>query len=197
MARMNDWDAFERYKAQLRGYEEHAYNRFSTRMPASLTEAFERSIMNSDTSFTYQRIQYKNTMPGRFIQVIGDGREIRPLSCMQLRTNFLSSRERYSVAQMPMMPSTFEDDPSDPIVSRAFKTVTLSSFVAISMSTLDSRARHFTLYFADKFIDGAASFSPIFFESNCARVPDNAPAEEYLTWPRRTGKSDFLARFTS
>ncbi|EPU4767752.1 hypothetical protein ACVZ9M_000042 [Shigella sonnei] len=197
MARMNDWDAFERYKAQLRGYEDHANNRFSTRMPASLTEAFERSMMNSDTSFTYQHIQYKNTMPGRFIQVIGDSRVIRPLSCMQLRTNFLSSRERFNIAHMPMMPSTFEDDPSDPIVSRAFKTVTLSSFVAISMSTLDSRARHFTLYFADKFIDGAASFSPIFFESNGARVPDNAPAEEYLTRPRRTAKSEFLARFTS
>ncbi|UWM66566.1 hypothetical protein [Enterobacter sp. CP102] len=197
MARMNDWDAFERYKAQLRGYEDHANDRFSTRMPASLTEAFERSMMNSDTSFTYQHIQYKNTMPGRFIQVIGDSRVIRPLSCMQLRTNFLSSRERFNIAHMPMVPSTFEDDPSDPIVSRAFKTVTLSSFVAISMSTLDSRARHFTLYFADKFIDGAASFSPIFFESNGARVPDNAPAEEYLTWPRRTAKSEFLARFTS
>lgn len=197
MARMNDWDAFERYKAQLRGYEDHANNRFSTRMPASLTEAFERSMMNGDTSFTYQHIQYKNTMLGRFIQVIGDSRVIRPLSCMQLRTNFLSSRERFNIAHMPMMPSTFEDDPSDPIVSRAFKTVTLSSFVAISMSTLDSRARHFTLYFADKFIDGAAIFSPIFFESNGARVPDNAPAEEYLTWPRRTAKSEFLARFTS
>ncbi|MEG5552174.1 hypothetical protein UXO11_21580 [Enterobacter wuhouensis] len=197
MARMNDWDAFERYKAQLRGYEDHANNRFSTRMPASLTEAFERSMMNSDTSFTYQHIQYKNTMPGRFIQVIGDNREIRPLSCMQLRANFLSSRERFNIAHMPMMPSTFEDDPSDPIVSRAFKTVTLSSFVAVSMSTLDSRARHFTLYFADKFIDGVASFSPVFFESNGARVPDNAPAEEYLTWPRRTAKSEFLAIFTS
>jgi hypothetical protein len=197
MARMNDWDAFERYKAQLRGYEDHASSRFSTRMPACLTEAFERSMMNGDTSFTYQHIQYKNTMPGRFIQVVGDSREIRPLSSMQLRTNFLSSRERYNVAHMPMVPPTFEENPSDPLVSRAFKTVALSSFVAISMSTLDRRGRHFTLYFADKFIDEAVSFSPIFFESKDARVPDNAPAEEYLTWPRRTGRNELLARFTS
>ena len=146
------------------------YMRIHTRMPASLTEAFERSMMNSDTSFTYQHIQYKNTMPGRFIQVIGDSRVIRPLSCMQLRTNFLSSRERYNVAQMPMMPFSFEEEPADPLVSRAFKTVALSSFVTISMSTLDSRSRHFTLYFADKFIDGAISFSPIFFESGYSQI---------------------------
>ena len=197
MARMKDWDAFERYEAQLRGYDDHANNRFSTRMPACLTEAFERSMMNGDTSFTYQHIQYKNTMPGRFIQVIGNSREIRPLRSMQLRTNFLSGRERYNIAQMPMMPPLYEEEPSDPLVSRAFKTVALSSFVTISMSTLDSRSRHFTLYFADKFIDGAVSFSPIFFESNGARVPDNASAEEYLTRPRRTGRNEFMARFTS
>lgn len=173
MATPNYWDAWEMFE-KSRGRWTDALGdpwdrRFSTRHPACLAEAFERSLLNGDKAFVYQGTQFQNTMPEHCIKVIEDTRMVVPLNSLPLRADFLSSHNRIEVAHMPSAPLSFADEPADPTASLSHKTFALCPYVTVSKSVMDTKSRHFTLFLADKFIEGHAHFNSVFFESQDAQ----------------------------
>jgi len=178
MASSIDWDEWERLTTRPKRWADSdrfydpIESRFSSRRPASLTEAFERSLLNGVTAFTYQHIHFQNTMPGSCIQVIGQNRVLARLRSLPLHDGFLRRCSRIQVAEFPDVPS-YVGDPCVSPTSHSYRTVALCPYVAVSKSAVSGNRRHFTLYLADKFIDGAAHFNPIFFETHDAQVDES------------------------